>query len=210
MRSALAGTLYRYGTAARTKGSDNVKEAYAELSMPFFRDRPFAHLLELDVSGRYTDYKSYGSDFTYHAGAQWAPVREVRFRGNYGTNFRAPNLYEQFVADEVGFYPKASIRAPTSPATRAPGQPIYDNCLDGADGGSGIGRRLRWLYNPNGGSFQITTLGGAGDLEAETAKTWGVGVVLTMPSEIADFSLAIDYFHINVKGEVGVRSTTSS
>ncbi len=70
-----AGTLYRYGTAARTKGSDSVKEAYAELNLPFLRDRPFAHLLELDVSGRYTDYKSYGSDFTYHAGAQWAPVR---------------------------------------------------------------------------------------------------------------------------------------
>ena len=49
-----AGLLYRYGTAAQTKGSDNVKEAYAELNMPFLKDRPFAHLLELDVSGRYT------------------------------------------------------------------------------------------------------------------------------------------------------------
>ena len=74
------------------------------MNLPFFRDRPFAHLLELNVSGRYTDYKSYGSDFTYHAGAQWAPVPEIRFRGNYGTNFRAPNLYEQYVADQVGFY----------------------------------------------------------------------------------------------------------
>jgi iron complex outermembrane receptor protein len=56
---------------------------------------------------------------------------------------------------------------------------------------------------PNGGGFQIITTGGAGNIKAETAKTWGVGVVLTMPKRIADLSLAIDYWNINVKGEVG-------
>ena len=197
-----AGLLYRYGKAFRTKGSDNVKEAYAELDMPFLRDRPFANLLELDVSGRYTDYKSYGSGWTYHVGGQWAPVREVRFRGNYGTNFRAPNLYEQFVGGEIGFYGNGQDPCANFAANSAPGQPVYDNCLTELTATLGS-QAAALLYNPPGGSFQVTTIGGAvTHIKAETAKTWGGGVVLTMPKRIADFSLAVDYFHIKVKDEV--------
>ena len=196
-----ANTLYRYGSAARTKGSDSVKEVYAEVSLPFLKDRPFADLLELDLSGRYTDYKSYGSDFTYHAGAQWAPVPEVRFRANYGTNFRAPNLYEQFVADEVGFYPNSFDPCAGFAGNSAPTTNIYQNCL--AELTEVLGSEEAALdYNPNGGSFQITTVGGKGVVKAETAKTWGGGVVLTLPNRIADFSLAVDYFNVKVKGEV--------
>jgi outer membrane receptor protein involved in Fe transport len=197
-----AGLLYRYGTAKETKGSDNVKEAYAELDMPFFRDRPFANLLELDVSGRYTDYKSYGSGWTYHIGGQWAPVREVRFRANYGTNFRAPNLYEQFVADQVGFYGNSQDPCANFAGNSAPGQPIYDNCLTELTAVLGS-QAAALAFNPPGGSFQVTTKGGHGVIKAETAKTWGGGVVFTLPKRLADFSLAVDYFHINVKGEVG-------
>jgi iron complex outermembrane receptor protein len=196
-----AGLIYRYGSAARTKGSDNVKEAYAELNMPFFRDRPFANLLELDVSGRYTDYKSYGSDFTYHIGAQWAPVREVRFRGNYGTNFRAPNLYEQFVASQVGFYGNSQDPCNNFPAHSAPGSSIYDNCLTELTAALGSAAAAL-AHGGNGGSFGVTTTGGAGIVKAETAKTWGGGVVLTVPKRIADFTLAVDYWNIDVKGEV--------
>ena len=197
------GLAYRYGTAARTQGKDNVKEAYAELNLPFFRDRPFAHLLEVDVSGRYTDYKSYGSDFTYHIGAQWAPVEGIRFRGNYGTNFRAPNLYEQFVADEVGFYPNSFDPCNNFAFNSSPGQPVYENCLAELTAVLGS-EQAALLYAPNGGGFQVTTTGGADQLTAETAKTWGVGAVLTMPKRIADLSLAVDYWSIDVKGEVGV------
>jgi outer membrane receptor protein involved in Fe transport len=209
-----AGLLYRYGTASRTKGSDNVKEAYAELNMPIFRDRPFFNLLELDVSGRFTDYKSYGTGWTYHAGAQWAPVREVRFRANYGTNFRAPNLYEQFVADEVGFYANSQDPCANFAGNSAPGQPIYDNCLAeltpilGVDDPSTPEVEGALAFNPPGGSFQVTTSGGAGTIKAETAKTWGLGVVLSMPKRIADFTVAIDYFNINVQDEVKTLGNT--
>ena len=197
----MVGAIYRYGTAARTKGSDNVKEAYAELNIPFFRDRPFAHLLELDVSGRYTDYKSYGSDFTYHAGAQWAPMEAVRFRGNYGTNFRAPNLYEQFVADQIGFQGNALDPCDLFPQKSSPGESLYDNCL--AELTTAFGSAAAALnYGGQGGSFKVNTTGGAGIIKAEKATTWGAGVVLTMPKRIADLSLAIDYWNIHVKGEV--------
>jgi outer membrane receptor protein involved in Fe transport len=196
-----AGELYRYGTAAETKGSDSVEEAYAELDLPFFRDKPFAHLVEIDASGRWTHYKSYGSGWTYHVAAQYAPVAVLRFRGNYGTNFRAPNLYEQFVASEVGFYPNSFDPCANFAAKTAPGTPVYNNCLTELT--ATLGSQAAALsYNPPGGSFAVTTTGGRGVVKAETARTWGFGAVLTVPRHIADFSLAVDYWNIDVKGEV--------
>ena len=196
-----AGLIYRYGTAAQTKGKDNVKEAYAEIDAPIFRDQPFANLLEIDASGRYTHYASYGTGWTYHLGAQWAPVAAVRFRGNYGTNFRAPNLYEQFVASQVGFYGNSQDPCDTFAAHSSPGQALYENCL--TDLTAALGSSAAALaYGGNGGSFKVTTTGGRGVVKAETAKTWGGGVVFTAPKSIADFSLAVDYWNIDVKGEV--------
>ena len=110
--AALEGILYNRAGAGITEGKDNVKEAFAEINIPIFREQPFAYMAEVSASGRYTKYKSYGSDFVYRLNAQWAPVEMLRFRGSYGTNFRAPNLYEQFVADS-----RASIRARSIPAT---------------------------------------------------------------------------------------------
>ncbi|WP_028970765.1 TonB-dependent receptor domain-containing protein [Sphingomonas sp. URHD0057] len=199
-----AGDIYRYGTAARTKGSDNVKEAYAEIDLPFFRDRPFLNLLELDASGRYTDYKSYGTGWTYHLGAQWAPVAAVRFRGNYGTNFRAPNLYEQFVASQIGFQPNSLDPCDLFPQKSAPGQALYDHCLSELTAAFNGNQAKALNYGGQGGGFQVETTGGAGVVKAETARTWGGGVVLTVPKRIADFSLAVDLWNINVKGEVSV------
>nr|NUR38085.1 TonB-dependent receptor [Sphingomonas sp.] len=195
-----AGELLNYGTASPTIGSDDVTEAYAELDAPILKDLPFANLLEIDGSGRYTHYKSYGSDFTYHVKGEWAPIREIRFRGNYGTNFRAPNLYEQYVADEVGFYGAAADPCAEFGTRYSPGDTVYQNCLAALTPILGAGAVN---FAPPGGSIAVTTTGGHGLLKAEKAKTYGFGGVLTVPPHIADFSLAVDYWHVKVRGEVG-------
>jgi len=199
--AALAGDLYNRASAGITEGSDTVNEAFGELNIPIFKDRPFFQTLEIDASGRYTHYKSYGSDFTYHANAQWAPVRELRFRGNYGTNFRAPNLYEQFVADQTGFYPPAIDPCNTFTAVSTPGTPLYDNCLAALTPILGTAGALG--YTSTSGP-QVTTRGGAGNLKSEHATTWGLGAVFTAPRRFADFSLAVDYWNITVKDEVAI------
>lgn len=201
----LAGTLYGYGLAQATRGSDMVNEAYAEVQLPFIADKPFFNLLELDASGRYTHYQSYGSGWTYSLRGEWAPVSGIRLRGNYGTNFRAPNLYEQFVADQIGFYPGSldpcdEFGTKTSPSTNT-----YKNCLAELtpildDPSTPQNEALNYFTS---GSIQVTTSGGRGVLKAEKATTWGFGTVLTMPKRIADLSLAIDYWDIRVRGEVG-------
>jgi len=196
-----AGDIYGFSEIGETKGSDIVNEAYAEIDAPIFKDRPFANILEFDGSARYTNYRSYGSGFTYHLSGQWAPVAAVRFRANYGTNFRAPNLFEQFVADQTGFYSGGLDPCNEFGQNLSPGSTVYDNCLAALTPILGAAGALNYFTT---GSILVTTQGGAGKLKAEHAKTWGFGTVLTMPRRIADLTLAIDYWNINVKDEVGV------
>ena len=174
--------------------------------LPILSDRPFFETLELKASARYTHYDSYGSDVTYGLNGQWAPANFIRFRANYGTNFRAPNLYEQFVADEVGFYPGEFDPCNEFGATTTPGTPNYDKCLAELtplldDPNTAVNEALAYFTS---GGIQVTTLGGAGVLEAEKAKTWGFGTVITAPRQFADLSLAIDFWKVAVKGEVGI------
>jgi iron complex outermembrane receptor protein len=194
--------LYNYTSAGITKGSDTVDELYGEIGVPLLKDKPFFHNLELSLSGRYTHYKSYGSDFTYHVNGQWAPAEFIRFRGNYGTSFRAPNLYEQFVADQTGFFGGDADPCTgfgTLPATST----VYKNCLAALTPILGAGATG---YIATAGP-QVTTRGGAGLLKAEHSTSYGFGAVLTAPRNVADLSFAVDYFNVSVKDEVTTLGT---
>jgi outer membrane receptor protein involved in Fe transport len=200
--AAQNGTLYNYSSAGITRGSDKVNEVYGELNIPLIREKPFFYALELDGSLRYTHYRSYGSDVTYHLNAQWAPAEFLRFRGNYGTSFRAPNLYEQYVADQTGFY-GASADPCSGFGQQDPSTNVYKNCLATLTPILGAGAVN---YIATAGP-EVTTQGGAGNLKAEHSKSYGFGGVLTLPRTIADLSLAVDYFHVRVKDEVAVLGT---
>jgi len=90
--SAVNGFWVLNGQAV--SGSQSVKEAYAEATLPLARDVPFARLLELNGAIRYTDYSTSGSVVTWKAGAIWEPARELRFRVTRSRDIRAPNLSE--------------------------------------------------------------------------------------------------------------------
>ncbi|MFX6652865.1 TonB-dependent receptor, partial [Acinetobacter baumannii] len=51
----------------------------------------------------YTDYDSYGDDTTYKVGLVYQPIDMLTFRATYGTSYRAPALFEQFVGATSGF-----------------------------------------------------------------------------------------------------------
>ena len=206
--AAQSQNFYNRSSAGITEGKDRVNEVFGEIQIPILRNQPFFNELSVTASGRYTDYRSYGSDFTYRLGAQWAPIQEVRFRGNYGTAFRAPNLFEQFVADQSGFFgydPCNEYRTIYEASST-----IYQNCdaelsgfLNSDTDNDGIDDDFVATGTP-----ETFTKGGAGVLDAETAKTWGVGVILTAPREFADLSLAIDYFNIEVNDRVDLLNTS--
>ena len=180
-----------YSSADRTAGEDNIRELFAELDMPLLKDLPLAENVNLNVSGRISDYDSYGTSDTYKVGLNWSFSPEYRFRASYGTSFRAPSLYEQFLGAQIGY-----------------GGQTSDPCYEYAD--SGVDQQIQDAcaalgipgdYTAVGGSsIPIAAVGGAGFLKAETADSLNLGVVWT-PS-FFPISVAVDYFEIEIKNAV--------
>lgn len=90
-----------------TQAKQNVKEAYAELNIPIFKDQPFAREFNINAAGRYTDYSTSGGVKTWKVGASWSPIDDIRFRATRSRDIRAPSLNELFGAinsGQVAFY----------------------------------------------------------------------------------------------------------
>ncbi|MBX3480040.1 MAG: TonB-dependent receptor [Caulobacter sp.] len=185
-----AGNLWGSTAAGRTKGSDSVYETFGELEIPILKGLPGIESLDAQVSGRYTDYDSYGSGSTYKLGLNWQITPSWRIRGSKGTSFRAPALYELYLANQTSFTNQGAVD-PCGTYEDNPNPLIQANC---AAAGVPIG------YIPTGSSVLVTTGGGAGVLNAETSDAYTVGVIWT-PSFI-DLSVAVEYFDYKVNDEI--------
>lgn len=187
---AQRNNLYNFTSAPITRGSDSVKEAFAEVELPILRNVPFAESLTVNASGRYTDYESYGSDTTYKIGALYSPTRWLSLRGSYGTSYRAPALYEQFLGSTTGFL-SASSTDPCNNLFDVTNPTIVANCTAEGLPGNFI----------NNNSVTVIQRGGAdAGLEAETSKNLTFGAVFqpTLGPAFGNLSLAVDYFRVEV------------
>lgn len=186
------GNLYNLTSATPTRGSDYVAEAYGEVEVPLLRDAAFAKELSLNASARYTRYHSYGSDNTYKVALLYTPVSWLSLRATYGTSFRAPALFEQFLGATSGF-----LSSSTDPCNQfvADGTPRAVNC---ASEGLAPG------YTPTSGVTVLTAGGAAQGLAAETSKNFTGGIVFQpeLPKAFGDLSFAADYYKIKVENGV--------
>jgi len=79
-------------------GEFNVKEAFLETNVPMF-DSVALGKANLNLAGRYTDYSTSGTVYTWKVGGTWqTPYEPVRFRAVFSRDIRAPNLSELFAA----------------------------------------------------------------------------------------------------------------
>ncbi|HEY3812501.1 MAG TPA: TonB-dependent receptor [Caulobacteraceae bacterium] len=186
----LAQNLWGQTSAGVTAGSDAVKEVYAEIDAPLVKGAPFMKSLDFQGSARYTDYDIGGSNSTWKVGLNWQVNDWLRFRATEGTSFRAPELYELFLANQTGFLPQNSVD-PCINYQDSSNANLKKNCA-----AAGVPEG----YLGNGSSVQVTTGGGAGHLKAETSKATTIGFILT--PTFTDFSLAVDYTDIVVNNEV--------
>lgn len=72
-----------------------VTSAYAEAYVPLVGERnalPGVRRLEFSVAGRYDHYSNFGSAISPQFGGMWEPIQGLKFRGSYGTSYKAPNL----------------------------------------------------------------------------------------------------------------------
>jgi len=182
--------------AVQTVGQDTIKEIFAEVELPLLRDLPMLHEVTLNLSGRMSEYDTYGDNSTYKIGLNWALSQSWRIRASQGTSFRAPALYELFLGNQTNFSfaqasdPCRNWGLSTNPVLQA-------NCAAGRPGEGALPDTFPTLPTS---SALVTVGGGMGVLEAETADTFSVGLIWT-PSFV-DFNVAVDYYDVEINDQV--------
>ena len=179
-------------SALITAGKDTVKELFIELELPLLPpNTPLAEEVLLNLSSRYTDYDSYGDDFTERVQLSWQINPLLRLRGTYGSSFRAPDLFEQFLGNETGFVGLLVDPCVSYGQEYVPGDPLYDNCAS-------LG--LAPDHGSEGGPGARIITGGNPDLLAETSDAWTAGLVLS--PERLGVSAALNFFEIELNNTV--------
>jgi len=203
---SVSGNLYNLTRSAATRGKDKVMDVFAELDIPLLANLPFAHELTANVSGRWSDYDSYGSGSTYKVGALWSPAKWVTLRGTQSTSFRAPALYEQFLGATSGFASSAGDPCNEWDSAGNLGSTRSNNCAsEGIPAGYRVG-------NGNNQSITVINAGGAAaGLKAETSDNLTVGLVFqpSLGTGMGDLSVAFDYFNIRVDNGVARAGTSN-
>jgi len=178
-------------------GTFKLNEAYVEAKLPLATDLPFARNLSVDMAYRATEFKTssstnYGS---WKVGAEWEPVRGVRFRAAGQRATRAPNVGELFQPvitslDNLAVDPcegtntnqaQANTAGTLSNLCRLTGVPVA---------------RLGTLPPPSAGQANVLT-GGNPSLQPEEADTLTVGVVFE-PAFAPGLSLGLEYYRIDI------------
>ncbi|HEX9807091.1 MAG TPA: TonB-dependent receptor, partial [Alteraurantiacibacter sp.] len=195
-------------SSGHTFGHSTTKELFGEIEIPVFRDQPFAQSFVLSAAGRLTNVEAVrGSDgfsdssngnFTYKLMANWQINDWVRLRGTYGTSFRAPALFEQFLADQVSGARQVTIdpcvRWAESLGEGTISQRVAANCA--AEG-------IPSDHTGAGIQAQVFTSGGIGVLDPETSRAWTASIILTPQlGPDTDLAFTVDYFDIKVEGEI--------
>lgn len=79
------------------RGSDNVKEVFAETLIPILSDVPGAYSLNVDLGVRTTKYNTTpGSTTNGKIAIEWRPIQDLLVRGTVQQVFRAPDLDQLF------------------------------------------------------------------------------------------------------------------
>ncbi len=182
-----------------TRGSRSTFDVYGEISAPLVVDASWAELLQLDAAVRFTDDENFGNETVYKVGALWRFNEYVAFSSSFNTSFRAPNLREQFLADQAGALPGGSDPCHNNNIALAPPSPgltrLINNCiLSGAD------------WTQLGTAFTVaipTSTGGAAGLAPETSESLTATLTVSQPfTDRFDFDVALTYFDITIEDTV--------
>ena len=185
-------------------GAFRVLEAFGEVQVPIIR-HSFIDELSIAAGYRHSAYKTlpgpgtidqngdpvlsrkYSTD-TYKLSVEFAPVRDIRFRGAYNRAVRAPNIQELFAPQLV------ALDGATDPCAGHAIAATEFGCLaQGLVVGENTPTNPAQQYN----GF----LGGNPDLNPEKATTKTLGAVI-QPRFIPRLALTVDWYDIKVKGAI--------
>lgn len=188
-----SGDVIGFNAGQPTKGDYNVKEIYGELLVPIVADRPFVKELTVRGAARYGDYSlsGVGGVFTWAVGAEWAPVSDIRFRGQYQKAIRAPNVGELYGGRANGF-PSAVDPCSGRSAAGTRTDAVRALCI-----ATGVPTALVFQNSVQPNSQIESASGGNPLLREEKSQTYTAGVVVR-PSFVPGLSITADYFDISV------------
>ncbi len=191
-----SGDVVGFNAGNPTSGSYNAKEIFGEIRVPLVQDS-FIDRFELTGGARYSDYslEAVGGVWAYFGGAEFAPIPDITFRGQYQRAVRAPNVQELFGGRSVGFPAATDPCALASAATDAT---IRALCVATGVPSANVGQGF---LQPNAqiqGAF-----GGNPDLQEEVSDTYTVGAVIR-PSFIPGLNIAVDYYNIKIDNAIAV------
>ncbi len=182
---------YSWGltSATETKGSNNVKEAFAEVEVPILAGIAGFESLTLNGSARYFDYDRGGDGTVWKTGLNWQIVPSFRVRATAGTSYRAPALFEQYLGDQTGF--QGQTLDPCIEWGDSADENIRANCA-----AAGIPED----YAGGGSSILVISGGGVNNLESETSDAVTAGIVWT--PQFTNLNIAVDYYEIEVDDQI--------
>lgn len=187
---AQAGQTFNQGTRVNFSGGYDVKDVFGEVRAPLLADRPFFHALNVEAAYRYSDYSTSGGVDAWKIGGDWAPSRDLRFRGSYQRVVRAPNIGELFGATSSISLVGRAVDPCANPA--ASGASVETCTASGAPAGGFVQDLSNALF----------IFGGRATIQPETGKTWTAGAVLT-PTFLPGLTLSADYYDIRIDNAVG-------
>jgi len=176
-----------------TSGGFNVTEGYLEGKAQLLKNAFLAKDLTIDAQGRYSSYNTFGGVKNWKASINWAPTRDIRFRGTIGTSFRQPSVYELYGAQSLSY---ATALDPCAGATNPT---IVASCMK-------AGVRNPGTFSQQGAGQVATITGGNAKLRPEAGRTYTFGAVLT-PRWIPGLSTSVTFWHYNVSSTVGSLAT---
>lgn len=188
-----AGFYFESGTQPE-RGSFSVKEVFGELELPLLADLPFAQLLTVKGSARYSDYSlaNVGGVFTWAVDGIYKPIDDVTLRASYARAVRAPNITNLF--------------SPTTPATFRPIDPCDEAQINRGPNPAVRLANCRADGIPAGFTDPLTAritglTGGNPNLEEEQSKSLTAGIVLT-PTFLPGFTATVDYYEYDITNAI--------
>jgi outer membrane receptor protein involved in Fe transport len=184
------------GPTGAVAGSYSVEEIFGEVSIPLLEDMAIADELYLELAYRYSDYSTDNTTDTYKYALDWLATEDMRFRASYQRAVRAANVRELFRPQTLGLF---NMNAEPCSTAAGANRLTAEECAR-----TGVSAAVYAAGgppdNPAGQFNQIT--GGNANLEPEVSDTVSFGVILT-PSFLDGFTLALDYFDIEVEKAIG-------
>ena len=178
----------------------DVNEGFVELRLPIAHAQPALYDLTTDIGFRYSNYSTTGTTNTYKFEVQYAPLQDMRVRFSFDRAVRAPNLIELYLLPSFG---QENVVG-TDPCAGVPTATLEQCERTGVTA-------AQYAINPKTGVNSITQcvsgqcgeiIVGNTQLKPETATTWSLGTTFT-PVALPGFSASVDYYHINLKDQVG-------